>query len=117
MDTFSTEGKEVNYAYNVIKEFFDDIDMYHAIEDTEHLIRSAANNKVYSKRNPGDLFFFKDRFEELTVVAFTIHNCYAERKEAILTPGNSYEYPDVSMHKDFLPSSYRLSLWKPFREA
>ena len=80
METFSTEGKEVTFAYNIIKEFFDDIDMYHAIEDTEHLIRSAADNKVYNKRNPGDLFLFKDRFEELTVAAFTIYNNYAERK-------------------------------------
>ncbi|NOT91973.1 hypothetical protein [Ferruginibacter sp.] len=114
MDTYSTEGKEITYAFNVIKDFFNDIDMFNAIKDTENLIRSPANNKVYKKRSPGDLLFFIDRFEELSAAAFTIRESYSERDGAVLEAFEEQEFPDISKHKDFVPDLRYLPAWEAF---
>lgn len=114
METYSTEPKEVTYAFTIIKDFFDDIDMSTAIKDTEDLIRSAANSKVYNKRIPGDLLFFKDRFEELVSAAFFIGKSYSERKDAILDSEDYAHSPDISKQKDFVPDMRYLPAWAAF---
>ncbi len=86
----------------MIEDFFDCFGLYHAVSDTEHLIRSAANNKVYKKGTPGNLLFFKDRFEELVSAAFAITASRSERKEALLTFDEDNLSPDISRQRDFV---------------
>jgi len=97
-----TEEKEITYAFNVINDFFDHTGLYHAIKDTEHLIRSAANSKVYKKRIPGDLLCFKESFEELAAAAFAISSMHSERDQAIIEIEEWNQSPDISILEDFV---------------
>ncbi len=114
MNTFSTEDKEVTYAFNVIKDFFNDIDLYEAVGDTEHLIRSAANSKMYKKRIPGDLLFFRDRFEQLAAAAFAISTSYTEREGVVIDFDEENASPEISRQKDFVPGLRYLPGWAAF---
>ncbi|MEI9959388.1 MAG: hypothetical protein WDM90_24415 [Ferruginibacter sp.] len=114
MSTFSTEDKEVSFAFNVIKDFFNEIDMYEAVRDTEHLIRSAASMKVYKKRIPGDLLYFKYKFEELIAAAFTISANFSKREEAQLDFDRDNSIPDISRHEDFVSGLRNLPQWAAF---
>jgi len=98
----SREDKEVTYAFGVIGDFFDCFGLYYAVRDTEHLIRSAANNKVYKKGTPGNLLFFTDSFEELVSAAFALIESHAERKEAHLPFDENNPDPDISRQWDFV---------------
>jgi len=114
MSTVSTEDKEVTYAFAVIKDFFNDIDIYHAIKDTEQLIRSAAVRKVYKKRTPGDLLYFRYKLEELIAAAFAINKSCDERTGAQLDFDEDIASPDILKQENFVSELQNLPAWAAF---
>jgi hypothetical protein len=114
MSILSSEDKDVTYAFALIKDFFNDIDIYEAIKDTEDLIRSAASRKVYKKRVPGDLLFFKYKFEDLIAAAFAISNSVEERSGAQLNFHEDNASPDIFKQEDFVSKLQNVPSWAAF---
>lgn len=108
------EDKEIQFAYSSIKEFFDHFGLGGALYNTQSMLIAAATDKVWKKGAPSRLLLLKEKLQELCSAAFTIHDRYTTREEAILKEDKDFE---VGIQQQFLRENNSFIIWILFHAA
>lgn len=113
MATHLFEETEIHCACNALHRFFDVYGLSDALQYIESGLLAATTHKVWKRKAPGELLFFKENLEALCKAVFIINGSYANPLNVSIDK-HADGIPDISATQHFINSHYHSNAWDNF---
>ena len=114
MTTTLPEDKEIIFAYLTIHDFFDTYIVQDALQYLQSILKAATGKKVWKRSCPFSLLHYIAQLDKLCTAAFTIHNNYAQRAQAIISNPPIDGNPNINQLQACKGSKRGDTLWSCF---